>query len=408
MGEVLSSFKIAKIIPIYKGGSQTCLNNYRPISLLSVFNKLMEKLVYNRLTDFLNKKEILYEKQFGFRSNHSTDHAILSIIDKIQLSIEEKSYSCGISLDFKKAFDTVDHSILIKKLDKLGIRGLANKWFVSYLTNRKQYVYLDNTISDYNTVTCGIPQGSVLGPLLFLLYINDFNRCSAILDFHLFADDSNLFYKHKNIILLQAHLNKELENIYYWLCANRLSLNVDKSNFVIFHAPQKKITNEIKLYINDKELKRSFCIKYLGILIDSHLNWKDNIDYISRKIKRTIGIIYKLRYYVNIKTLLNVYNALIHPFLIYGILAWGNTYPTTLKPLIILQKKATRVLTFSNFDAHSSPLFKELKIIKFLDLVSLHITIFMHKFHNNNLPVAFNNYFTPVNQTHDYNTRLAI
>ena len=155
------------------------------------------------------------------------------------------------------------------------------------------------------------------------------------------------------------------------------------------------------LYINGKELKRSFCIKYLGILIDSHLNWKDNIDYISRKIKRTIGIIYELQYYVNIKTLVNVYNALIHPFLIYGILAWGNTYPTTLKPLIILQKKARRVMTFSKFDAHSSPLFNELKIIKFLDLVSLHITIFMHKFQNNNLPVVFNNYFTPVNQTQD-------
>lgn len=215
LGEVPSFFKIAKIIPVYKGGSQTCLNNYRPISLLSVFNKLMEKLVYNRLTHFLNKKEILYEKQFGFRSNHSTDHAILSIIDKIQLSVEEKSYSCGFFLDFKKRSIQLITVFLIKKLDKLGIRGLANKWFVSYLTNRKQYVYLHNTISDYNTVTCGIPQGSVLGPLLFLLYINDFNRCSAILDFHLFADDSNLFYKHKNIILLQAHLNKELENIYY-------------------------------------------------------------------------------------------------------------------------------------------------------------------------------------------------
>ena len=176
---------------------------------------------------------------------------------------------------------------------------------------------------------------------------------------------------------------------------------------MIFYAPQKKITNEIKLYINGKKLKQSFCIKYLGILIDSHLNWKDNIDYVSRNIKRTIGIIYKLRYYVNTKTLVNVYNGLIHPFLIYGILAWGNTYPTTLKPLIILQKKATCVMTFPKFDAHSSPLFKEHKIIKFLDLVSLHITIFMHKFHNNNLPVAFNNYFTPVNQTHDYNTRLA-
>ena len=127
-------------------------------------------------------------------------------------------------------------------------------------------------------ITIQLPVISLRGQclvLLFLLYINDFNRCSAILDFHLFADDSNLFYKHENI-LLQAHLNKELKNIYYWLCANRLSLNINKSNFVIFHAPQKKITNEIKLYVNGTELKRSICIKYLGILIDLHLSWKDN------------------------------------------------------------------------------------------------------------------------------------
>ena len=168
LGEVPSSFKIAKIIPVHKGGSSSCLNNYRPNSLLCIFNKLLEKLMYNRLIDFLDMRNMLYEKQFGFRANHSTNHAILSIIDKIQLSIEERSYSCGIFLEF-------------------------------------------------NTVTCGIPHGSVLGPLLFLMYINDFNRCSEILDFHLFADNSNLFYKQKNLVELQTNLNRELHNIHVWL-----------------------------------------------------------------------------------------------------------------------------------------------------------------------------------------------
>lgn len=407
LGEVPDGFKIAKVIPVFKTGSQNCLNNYRPISLLSIFNKLLEKLMYNRLLNFLEKKNILYAKQFGFRANHSTDHAILTIIDKIQLAIEERDYSCGIFLDLSKAFDTIDHGILIKKMEKYGIRGIAKDWFVSYLENRQQFVSLNNILSDLNTVSCGVPQGSVLGPLLFLLYINDFNKSSKLLDFHLFADDSNLFFKHNNLSVLQSILNRELDNIHVWLCVNKLSLNVTKSNFVIFHPPQKKLLNEVKLIINGEELKRYYCIKYLGVLIDSHLNWKSQIECIAKKIKRTIGILSKLRYYVHIDILVNLYYALIYPFLVYGIVAWGNTYPTTLKQLHILQKKAIRTITFSRYDAHSSPLFKRLNIIKFPDLTSFYITIFMHKFHSNKLPTVFNNYFTPVNKIHNYNTRLA-
>ena len=405
-GIVPSSLKIARVIPVFKKGSHTSLNNYRPISLLSIFNKLLEKLMYNRLINFIQKNNILYEKQFGFRAYHSTDHAILSIIDKIQLAVEERNYSCGIFLDFSKAFDTVDHNILVKKLEQYGIRGIAKEWFASYLSNRQQFVSLNNIKSDLYSVTCGIPQGSVLGPLLFLLYINDFNKCSELLDFHLFADDSNLFYKHKNLLTLQANINMELNNIHIWLCANKLSLNIDKSNFVIFHPPQKKLIHDVKLVINSKELKREYSIKYLDF-IDSHLNWKSHVNYIAKKIKRSIGILSKIRYFTNLNILIDLYYALIHPFLIYGIIAWGISYPTTQKPLHILQKKAMRIITFSKFDAHSSPIFKYLNIIKLPDLYVLYTTIFMHKFHYQKLPSAFNHYFTAVNETHAYNTRLA-
>ena len=158
------------------------------------------------MLSYLEQKHILYEKQFGFRAKHSTNQVILSIVDNIQRAIESGEYSCGIFLDFAKAFDTVDHGILLKKMEIYGIRGVARDWFLSYLSNRKQYVYLNNIASDLCSLNCGIPQGSVLGPLLFLLYINDFNRCSNIFDFHLFADDSSLFYKHKNLSTLESDI----------------------------------------------------------------------------------------------------------------------------------------------------------------------------------------------------------
>ena len=169
-------------------------------------------------------------------------------------------------------------------------------------------------------ISCGIPQGSVLGLLRFLLYINDFNKCSKLLDFHLFADDSNLFYKHKNLLTLQSNINMELNNIYIWLCANKLSLNIDKSNFVIFHPPQKKLIQDVKLTINRKELTREYSIKYLGIFIDSHLNWKSHLNYIAKKIKRSIGILSKIHYFTNLNVSINLYYTLIYPFLIYGII----------------------------------------------------------------------------------------
>ena len=404
-GIVPSSLKLANVIPVYKKDSQFCLCNYRPISLLSIFNKLLEKLICCRLLDFLEKEKIFYDKQFGFRTKHSTDHAVLSIIDKIQRAIDDRDFSCGIFLDLSKAFDTVDHTILIKKLECYGIRGNAKNWFTSYLSNRQQTVTVNKITSNPTTISCGIPQGSVLGPVLFLLYINDFNQSSDLFDFHLFADDANLFYRHKSLSILESDINNELVNINTWLCANKLSLNIKKSNFVLFHPPQRKITLQVKLYISGTSLQKENCIKYLGIMIDSNFSWKSQISCISKKIKRSIGILSKLRYYVDLSILIKLYYALIYPFLIYGIITWGNTYPTTIQPLSLLQKKAVRIMTFSKFDEHSSPLFKKLNIIKLSDLIKYHISIFMFKFHNQLLPSVFNSYFTSVENIHSYNTR---
>ena len=244
----------------------------------------MEKLMYKRLIDFLDKRNILIENQFGFRSGRSTTHATMLITDKIQRAIEAKLYSCGIFLDLSKAFDTVDHNILLAKLEHYGIRGIANEWFRSYLTNRQQFVSFNNSDSNTLHITCGVPQGSVLGPLLFLIYINDFINSLSVFDFHLFADDSNLFYSDKDLQHLEETVNQELNEINAWLCANKLSLNIDKTHFVIFHPYQKKLIHSMKIEIDGKTINEHKSVKYLGILIDCHLNWKEHIQQLSKNI----------------------------------------------------------------------------------------------------------------------------
>ena len=190
--------------------------------------------MYKRLYKFLEKYEILYALQFGFRSNHSIDHALVSLTEAIKNALDDRKFGCGIFLDLQKAFDTVNHNILLSKLEHYGIRGTALEWFKSYLSERKQYVSVNGANSSYLNVTCGVPQGSVLGPLLFLIYINDLPRSSPKLAFYLFADDTNIFCEAENLDMLQKVVNKELKKVKMWLDVNKLSLNVGKTNFFHF------------------------------------------------------------------------------------------------------------------------------------------------------------------------------
>ena len=217
---------------MFKSGDRSDFSNYRPISLLSQFSKVLETLFNFRLEQFLISNEILSNCQYGFRSRMSTVHAALELIESISTAIDNKKHCAGVFIDLKKAFDTVNHDLLIKKLFFYGIRGTANAWLNNYLTNRNQYVIADGHSSGMRLITCGVPQGSVLGPVLFLLYINDICNVSNLLKFVLFADDTNIFCSSTSLYDLQYTINRELAKLFVWFSVNRLSLNLCKTNCI--------------------------------------------------------------------------------------------------------------------------------------------------------------------------------
>ena len=226
--------KIARVIPLFKNGDVKEFSNYRPVSILSQFSKILEKVFHNRLMSFINDKQILNDSQFGFRKNMSTAMAIIELVEEITTAIDEGKTTVGVFIDLKKAFDTVDHNILAKKLEHYGIRGLAKDWVCSYLENRRQYVCINNSNSDCLDVKGGVPQGSILGPALFILYVNDMCNVSKSLKSILFADDTNLFYAGKDLNEVCELVSRELDILHMWFQVNKLSLNVAKTNFMIF------------------------------------------------------------------------------------------------------------------------------------------------------------------------------
>ena len=405
------ALKICKVVPIHKGGSMDELNNYRPISLLSIFDKIIEKLMHKRLYSFLELHDILFKNQFGFRKNNSTTFALIQITEKIKESIDNKKFGCGIFIDLRKAFDTVNHEILLKKLEHYGIRGTALDWFKSYLFNRKQFVFHNGQSSNLQPITCGVPQGSVLGPLLFLLYINDLPNISNILQFYLFADDTNIYYEAENLDKLEFVINNELKKLHTWLIVNRLSLNIDKTNFVVFHPFNKPLTKKITLKIYKKAISEKDQVKYLGIVIDSTLSWSNHIDNVATKISKTIGLLYKIRYFIDIKIIKTLYYSLVYPHLIYGVEVWGSADDTHLNRLLILQKKIVRLICYSdkrNVDFSfppCDPLFYKLELHKIHDIFKINVSKFIFKCLNKSTPVNFHSWYHLTSVLNRYNTR---
>ena len=223
-GEFIDIFKVAKVVPVFKKGSTYDVNNYRPISLLPVLSKILEKLVYKRLVSFLNGQSFFHKNQFGFRKNFFTSHATALLVENITTAFEKKQSMFGVFLDLSKAFDTVDHKRLLRKLMHYGVRGLPLEWFPGYLNDRAQQVVCNNQLSDILKIKCGVPQGAILGPLLFLMYVNDFCRCITKGKTIMFADDTNLFFSESCYEKVFQVVNEELKSIDNWLTANNLLL----------------------------------------------------------------------------------------------------------------------------------------------------------------------------------------
>ena len=389
-----SALKFAKVVPIHKGDSLFEVSNYRPISLLPTVSKIFEKLMYSRLINFINKHEILYNKQFGFQKNMSTEYAVNTVVTNIINCLEKKEQGFCIFLDFAKAFDTVNHEILLKKLAHYGIRGIALQWFKSYLSDRRQCTSIGDTLSDADLIKCGVPQGSVLGPLLFLLYINDITNSSSIFKFILFADDTSLFFSHKNNPNVEDILNNELGKVASWLSANKLSLNVGKSNLLIFTLCDRTNINDINLSINNEKLKIVNMAKYLGVLIDDKLNWNEQIKAINLKLAKGIGLLSKIRHYVPKTVLRSLYYAFINSHNDYNLLNWSTCAVTNLNSININMKKAIRIMCFKSRDEPSLPLLKGLGILPLDKAIKLRQGKFMWKLVNNYLPQSLSSNFS--------------
>jgi Skp family chaperone for outer membrane proteins len=396
-GKIPDSMKIAKILPIHKRGDKKLFANYRPVSILPAFSKIIEKLAYKRIMAFLDKHDVLYKYQFGFRKKRSTDMALYTLVDKFYEAIENDEFMVGIFLDLSKAFDTISHEILLRKLMFYGIRGTTNNWVKDYLTNRKQFVNYNNCKSRMGNIDIGIPQGSILGPLLFLLYINDIHKISDKLSFILFADDTNIFATGKSLPHISNILNTELSMITKWLQANKLSLNVAKTNFMIMSSSGKKRFNpsDCQIFIGGKSIELVNETKFLGVIIDDKLSWKSHINHICNKVSKGIGIIIRARQLLYGESLQTLYNALIKPYFTYCITIWGNTYQKFLHKLHLMQKKIIRILSHSDYLAHTEHLLKARNMMTIYKMHEYFVGIFVYKSLNNQLPEIFNNIFTP-------------
>ena len=381
-GKFPTKLKIAKVLPLYKKGSKCDLNNYRPISLLNIFSKVFEKIMKKKLIDFIDSCKILSPHQYGFQKGINTEDALTQFSKNIYRQLDNSNTVLSIFIDFSKAFDTVPHNILLRKLEHYGIRGSVHRWFLDYLSHRQQSTCFENSVSSSKRTTLGVPQGSVLGPLLFLLFINDLPNVSKLLSTILFADDATLPVCGKKPELLIRIANNELYKFYLWCVSNRLTVNTLKTFFVLF---SNRCTGTvlpplvIKSNYNYDPIVQVDSIKFLGVFYDSNMSFKSHINYLSLRLSRIAALLYRVKSFVPDFVLKTIYQAHFMSIISYCNLIWSNTYSSHLDPIIKLQKRVIRLITNSDYLAHTYPLFKQLKLLNIMNFRKYNLAIYFFK-----------------------------
>lgn len=411
-GEFPNCLKISKLIPIFKAGDKTLIENYRPIALLPTLNKIFEEVMNIRLMKYLENTKQLNCRQFGFRKKHSTSDALIQLTDFHYNNLDNNNISTTVFFDLKKAFDTVNHKILITKLAHYGIRGIVNRWFQSFISNRYQYTQINNYQSPMEKIECGLPQGSKLSPILYLIYVNDIvnvdiGRKNELL---LFADDTCLSNTSNNIITLIEQTNENIEKLSKWFKANRLTLNLNKTKYILSHT--KKHENEINnsninLYIDGINIEKVSKYKYLGIIIDNKLTFRDHIDNICKKIKAKIPSIIKIKNKLTTYTKKVLYHAIFHSHLNYGSIIYGTSLASNIMIIKKLQNKIIKIMFGTPINHKAKDLYSKYKILKIDDIIKLNKLVFIHNYiHDQGSPILHKiKYENITNHLQTYNTR---
>lgn len=404
--------KISRVIPVFKKGDKTDCSNYRPIAISSIFSKLFEKLICNKLTSYFTKFNLLYEYQFGFRENFSTSLALMEVVNMIY-SESKNNYVLGIFIDLQKAFDTVNHEILLGKLANMGIRGNILQWIKSYLNNREIYTFINGSESNRYPINIGVPQGSVLSPLLFLVYINDFYRALNDTKLRLFADDSNAFVISDNLTELFNKANYALKLIQIWLAANQLSLNYSKTNYILFKPSTRDVdyitANNLELKIDNYTIKKVSSAKYLGIEINENLTWIEHINVLVRKISSYSGIFYKYRDFIDPAVGKMLYYSYIYSRVNYGIELYGNSRNYITHPLNIACNRVLRILQCKPLLYPTSQLYRNYNTFPIGILYNMSLLKVMHKciYTPNAMPTVIRCKVCQHRNIHNYSTRHA-